>query len=106
MGMSLSTPTRPLPFTINESKDTKEELIIENLQLVKFLAQRFSSRLPVSVEVDDLISAGVMGLMDAADKFQPERGIKFSTYARQRISGAILDYLREMDWSPRSLRRK
>ena len=83
-----------------------EFLITECLPLVKFIAHRISSRLPAHVEVDDLIHSGILGLMDAVKKFEPDRNIKFKTYAEQRIRGAILDGLRELDWVPRSLRRK
>jgi RNA polymerase sigma factor for flagellar operon FliA len=63
-------------------------------------------RLPSSVEMRDLVNAGVLGLLDAIDKFEPERGVKFKTYAEVRVRGAILDSLRDLDWAPRSLRRK
>jgi RNA polymerase sigma factor for flagellar operon FliA len=84
----------------------REFLITECLPLVKFIAHRISSRLPAHVDVDDLIHSGILGLMDAVKKFEPDRNIKFKTYAEQRIRGAILDGLRELDWVPRSLRRK
>jgi len=84
----------------------REFLITECLPLVKFVAHRISSRLPSHVEVDDLIHSGILGLMDAVKKFEPGRNVKFKTYAEQRIRGAILDGLRDLDWVPRSLRRK
>jgi RNA polymerase sigma factor for flagellar operon FliA len=84
----------------------RDQLIVDHLPLVKYLAQRIATRLPASVEVNDLISAGILGLIDAVEKFEPERGIKFTTYARRRICGAILDDLRSLDWAPRSLRKK
>lgn len=84
----------------------QEFLITECLPLVKFVAHRISSRLPAHVEVDDLIHSGILGLMDAVKKFEPGRNVKFKTYAEQRIRGAILDGLRDLDWVPRSLRRK
>jgi len=84
----------------------RDQLIVDHLPLVKYLAQRIAARLPSSVEVNDLISAGIIGLIDAVEKFEPERGIKFTTYARRRICGAILDDLRSLDWAPRSLRKK
>jgi RNA polymerase sigma factor for flagellar operon FliA len=74
--------------------------------LVKFVAHRISSRLPSHVELDDLVHSGIIGLMDAIEKFEPARGIKFKTYAELRVKGAILDGLRDLDWVPRSLRRK
>jgi len=84
----------------------RDELITECLPLVKFIAHRISSRLPSHVDVDDLIHSGILGLMDAVKKFEPDRNVKFKTYAEQRIRGAILDGLRDLDWVPRSLRRK
>jgi RNA polymerase sigma factor for flagellar operon FliA len=84
----------------------RDELITECLPLVKFIAHRISARLPAHVEVDDLIHSGILGLMDAVKKFEPDRNVKFKTYAEQRIRGAILDGLRDLDWVPRSLRRK
>ena len=84
----------------------REFLITECLPLVKFIAIRISSRLPAHVELDDLIHSGILGLMDAVKKFEPDRNVKFKTYAEQRIRGSILDGLRDLDWVPRSLRRK
>ena len=74
--------------------------------LVKFVAGRVRSGLPPSVDQNDLVSDGVLGLMDAVDKFEPERGLQFQTYAVQRIRGAIVDGLRSSDWVPRSVREK
>ncbi|MCC6742550.1 MAG: FliA/WhiG family RNA polymerase sigma factor [Acidobacteria bacterium] len=84
----------------------RDSLIEDHLSLVRFLAGRVCSKLPSSIEVDDLIGAGTIGLIDAADKFDPTRGIRFRTYAERRIRGAILDHLRSLDWAPRSLRRR
>jgi len=81
-------------------------LILEHMPQIRFIAQRISTKLPASVELDDLISAGVLGLIDALEKFDPERGVKFKTYAELRIRGSILDSLRGLDWAPRSLRKK
>ena len=81
-------------------------LIVKYSPLVKFLANRMAMRLPPSVSVDDLISAGIMGLLDAIEKFDPGKEVQFKTYAEFRIRGAILDELRSMDWIPRSIRRK
>src|SRR5437763_723389 len=72
---------------------------------VKYIAQRLACRLPASVCLDDLISAGVLGLMDAIAKHDPTRGTTFKTYAELRIRGAMLDALREFDWAPRSIRQ-
>jgi RNA polymerase sigma factor for flagellar operon FliA len=84
----------------------REELIVDSLPLIKHIAHRVAMRLPTSVEMRDLVNAGVLGLLDAIDKFEPERGVKFNTYAEVRIRGAILDSLRNLDWAPRSLRKK
>ncbi len=74
--------------------------------MVKYVASRIAQRLPAQVELDDLISVGVLGLMDAIGKFDSSRGAKFKTYAEFRVRGAILDELRSMDWAPRSVRQK
>lgn len=84
----------------------RDALINETLPLIKHIAHRVAVRLPSNIEIRDLINAGVIGLLDAIDKFEPERGIKFKTYAEVRIRGAILDSLRNLDWAPRSLRKK
>jgi len=84
----------------------RENLINETLPLIKHIAHRVATRLPANIEMRDLINAGVIGLLDAIEKFEPERGVKFKTYAEVRIRGAILDSLRNLDWAPRSLRKK
>jgi len=87
-------------------KRTKEKLILEYAPLIKFIAQKIAVRLPSNIEFDDLVSSGVIGLMDAIDKYDPTRDNKFKTYAEFRIRGAILDELRAQDWVPRSVREK
>jgi RNA polymerase sigma factor FliA len=84
----------------------REVFIIEHLSLIKHVAHRVATHLPASVEIGDLVNAGVLGLLDAVDKFEPDRGVKFKTYAELRVRGAIIDSLRDLDWAPRSLRRK
>ncbi len=84
----------------------RDELILEHLPQIKYIAQRISTKLPSHVELNDLVSAGILGLLDAIEKFDPHRGVKFKTYAELRIKGAILDSLRNLDWAPRSLRKK
>jgi RNA polymerase sigma factor for flagellar operon FliA len=84
----------------------RENLIIETLPLIKHIAHRVAVRLPTNIEMRDLVNAGVLGLLDAVDRFERERGVKFKTYAEIRIRGAILDSLRNLDWAPRSLRKK
>ncbi len=87
-------------------KKNRDKLIQEYAPLIKFIAQKIVVRLPPNIELDDLISAGVIGLMDAIDKYDPTRDNKFKTYAEFRIRGAILDELRSQDWVPRSIRDK
>ena len=84
----------------------QERLLLEHLPIVRFLARRIHERLPQHVEIEDLVSAGVVGLMDAFSKFDPGKKVQFRSYAQFRIRGAILDSLRTLDWSPRELRRK
>ena len=84
----------------------KDKLVLEYAPLIKFIAQKIAVRLPSNIELDDLISSGVIGLMDAIDKYDPSRDNKFKTYAEFRIRGAILDELRAQDWVPRSIRDK
>jgi RNA polymerase sigma factor FliA len=84
----------------------RDGLILEHLPQIKYIAQRISTKLPSHVELNDLVSAGILGLLDAIEKFDPNRGVKFKTYAELRIKGAILDSLRNLDWAPRSLRKK
>lgn len=84
----------------------KDKLILEYAPLIKFIAQKIAVRLPSNIELDDLISSGVIGLMDAIDKYDSTRDNKFKTYAEFRIRGAILDELRAQDWVPRSIRDK
>jgi RNA polymerase sigma factor for flagellar operon FliA len=92
--------------TTVQSNTERDELILEHLPQIKYIAQRISTKLPSHVELNDLVSAGVLGLLDAIDKFDVNRGVKFKTYAELRIKGAILDSLRNLDWAPRSLRKK
>jgi RNA polymerase sigma factor for flagellar operon FliA len=86
--------------------DARERLILHFSPLVKFVAGRVAAGLPQNVEQSDLVSYGIFGLIDAIDKFDPERGFKFETYAISRIKGAIIDELRSIDWAPRSVRAK
>lgn len=84
----------------------RDALVRETLPLVHRVAKSIASRLPRQLEISDLTQAGVLGLLDAAEKFDREKGVRFSTYAELRIRGAILDSLRSLDWVPRSLRRR
>lgn len=92
----------------NHSKTSviREQIIIEYVPLVKMVAGRLAVYLGSNVEYDDLVSYGIFGLIDAIDKFDYGKGIKFETYASLRIRGAILDQIRKMDWIPRSVRQK
>lgn len=91
-------------FKEHDDRNARAELIQHYLPLARLTAERMHGKLPSHVEVDELIQAGVFGLMDAIDGFDPERGVKFEVYAKQRISGAILDDLRNQDFAPRLVR--
>lgn len=84
----------------------RDRVVLEHLPLVKAIAVRVHENLPVHVEVDDLIHAGVLGLFDAATKYDPDKKVNFASYAKHRIKGAILDSLRQLDWASRDLRRR
>jgi RNA polymerase sigma factor for flagellar operon FliA len=87
--------------------DYHRNLLLEHYRdIVKYSAERLHSKLPDKVELDDLISAGIFGLMDAIDAYDPSRGVKFETYCAPRIKGSILDELRSMDWVPRLVRAR
>lgn len=88
------------------SEKLRNQLMVHYLPLVKYNAERIYSKLPDEVDIDDLMSAGIFGLMDAIDAFDLERGVKFETYCAPRIRGAILDELRTMDWVPRLVRHR
>jgi RNA polymerase sigma factor for flagellar operon FliA len=91
--------------TAASTVETRDQLVMEHVGLVKTLAQRLAQRLPSQVEMNDLISVGVLGLIDAATRYRPSLGVPFEAFARRRVNGAMLDALRELDWAPRSLRR-
>lgn len=93
-------------FKKSGDADARERLILNYSPLVKYVAGRVSSSLPATVDTADLVSYGIFGLIDAIEKFEPERGIKFETYAIARIKGAIIDELRSLDWVPRSVRAR
>lgn len=118
-------PPPPPPPPLDKAEATKEELdemwrtyratsdeairsqlIVHYASLVKYVAARVASGLPNTVDQGDLVSDGMFGLMDAIEKFDPDRGFKFETYAIPRVRGAIIDHLRSMDWVPRSIRTK
>lgn len=93
-------------FKKTNSPDIKEQLIIKYAPLVKFVAGRIGIYFGGNVEYEDLVSYGIFGLIDAIDKFDLDKGVKFRTYASLRIRGAIIDSVRNLDWIPRSLRQK
>jgi len=89
-----------------QDKDERDRILLEQLPQVRYLARRIHERLPRHVPFEDLVHAGVIGLIDALNKFDRSKHVQFGSYAKFRIRGAILDSLREMDWGPRELRRK
>ena len=95
-----------LTKTLDLDPKEREKIINGFAPLIKYIASRIASRLPPHIDLDDLISAGVIGLIDAIEKFAPDKQVNFKTYAEFRIRGAILDELRSMDWVPRSVRKK
>src|SRR5437660_10299945 len=83
----------------------RDQFILNHLSLVKAIAVRVHENLPVHVDLDDLVHAGALGLLDAATKFDVDKHVSFASYAKHRIKGAMLDSLRELDWASRDLRR-
>ncbi|MCP3797946.1 FliA/WhiG family RNA polymerase sigma factor [Allokutzneria sp. A3M-2-11 16] len=90
----------------SRAQPLRDRLVLHYAPLVKYVAGRVGTGLPSYVDVADLVQSGIFGLVDAIEKFEPERGLKFETYAMQRIRGAILDDLRAQDWVPRSVRSR
>src|SRR5271166_1949149 len=86
--------------------EERERLILEHLPQVRLIARRIRDRLPENVSLDDLVSAGIVGLIAAVDQYDPRHNVKLKTYAEHKIRGAILDSLRGLDWAPRQKRRK
>jgi len=95
-----------IKYKDQNSKDAKEELIIRYISLVKIIAGRLFINYNAHVEYDDLMGYGIIGLIDAIEKFDYKKNIKFETYANIRIRGAIIDEIRHLDWIPRSIRQK
>jgi RNA polymerase sigma factor FliA len=93
-------------YTAWQDREERDRILLEQLPQVRYLARRIHERLPRHVPLEDLIHAGVIGLIDALNKFDRSKHVQFGSYAKFRIRGAILDSLREMDWGPRELRRK
>jgi RNA polymerase sigma factor for flagellar operon FliA len=84
----------------------RDQIVLEHLPLVRAIAVRVHENLPVHVDIDDLIHAGILGLFDAADKYDAEKNVMFQSYAKHRIKGAMLDSLRQLDWASRDLRKR
>ena len=93
-------------YAANKRPETREQLILEYAPLVKAVAGRLSMYLGYNVDYEDLVSYGIFGLIDAIDKFDCLKEVKFETYASLRIRGAILDQIRKMDWIPRTIRQR
>jgi len=87
-------------------QNLREQIVLEHAPLIRYIVNRIAVRLPSHIDLDDLHNTGVIGLMDAIEKYDPEKNCKFKTYAEFRIKGAILDQLRSLDWVPRSVRQK
>src|SRR4051794_3771527 len=99
--ISVSIADRP-----NVAQDVRDRIVLEHLPLVKAIAIRVHENLPVHVDLDDLIHAGVLGLFDSVTKYDSAKNVAFHAYAKHRIKGAILDSLRQMDWASRDLRKR
>ncbi len=95
-----------LAYQVEHTEELRNQLIEKYLPVVKYIAERLLATLPSFVELDDLQSMGIFGLMEAIDRFDPDRGVQFKTYCMNRVRGAILDELRSMDWVPRLVRIK
>ena len=104
----MSTLTSPNPYAkaVQIKPCDRDRLILEYAPTIKYIAQRIAARLPPHISLDDLINAGVIGLIDAIEKYDPSRDNTFKTYAEFRIRGTMLDELRNLDWVPRSVRQK
>src|SRR6516162_23821 len=106
---TLSSPVAAPPETESKFQRTEDEfqnIVLQQMPQLKYIARRIHEHLPQHVPFEDLVNAGIVGLIDALNKFDSEKNVKFASYAKFRIRGAILDSLRDMDWSPRDLRRK
>ncbi len=104
--LGMAAPRAARAAVVEAKSGDRDRLLLEHLSTVRSVAYRIHERLPEHVELDDLISAGVVGLIDAFNKFDHSKQVQFKSYAQFRIRGAILDSLRVLDWSPRELRRK
>lgn len=103
-GVERAMQARSVPSQARRTR--RDQVVLEHLPLVKAIAVRVHENLPVHVDVEDLVHAGILGLFDAATRFDPDKQVAFSSYAKHRIKGAILDSLRQLDWASRDLRRR
>jgi RNA polymerase sigma factor FliA len=104
----VQTITESVPGYGSEKLESnwQEQMVLQYAPLIKYIASRLALRLPSHISLEDLISSGIIGLIDAVQKFDPTKNINFKTYAEFRIKGAMLDELRSLDWIPRSIRKK
>ena len=102
----VSAPHSEPPLASSEKELNRDEMILKYTPLIKYIAHRLALRLPPHIMIDDLINSGVIGLIDALNKFDPAKKVQFKTYAEFRIKGAMLDELRSLDWVSRSIRQK
>src|SRR5213083_1415521 len=102
----MQAPSVPVRKRNKISNVVRDRIVLDHLPLVKAIAVRVHENLPVHVDLDDLIHAGILGLFDAASKYNPDKKVIFHSYAKHRIKGAILDSLRQLDWASRDLRKR
>src|SRR5262245_57756425 len=101
-----SPARKALPAAYESPPGQRDDVLRRHLPLVRRVVQRLAARKPPHIEIDDLVSWGIVGLLDAISKYDPKKEASFSTYAQFRIRGAVLDHLRSLDWVPRSVRQK
>lgn len=101
-----TAPIRKPPTPARVSRETRDEIVLAHMSLVKAIAYRVHQNLPVHVDLHDLEHAGILGLLDAAARYRPDANVAFHNYAKHRIKGAILDSLRQLDWASRDMRKR
>src|SRR5689334_6242680 len=104
--MSWTGGPRPMQPNLSEVRPESYDLVVEYYPLARMIAKRTHSRLPKGIDLDDLVSTAVIGLIEAVERYDASRGVAFKSYAKHRIQGAILDSLRATDWVPRAVRRR
>ena len=102
----MQTQSNAVPQPIESLREARDQTVVENLPLVRAIAIRVHEGLPVHVDLDDLVHAGVLGLFDAVEKYNEAKGVSFQAYAKHRIKGSMLDSLRQLDWASRDLRKR